>query len=153
VTEKKRRPRVGLIAACVVIIAAFAYLLTGGISSNLVFFLTPGELLAKGSDVYEKPVKLGGQVVPNSVEWNAEAIDLRFKVQDETGKVIAVHAQKAPPAMFRAGIGVVLEGRLSRSGVFESTSLMVKHSNEYRPPEEGHDPEMMYKSLMKDGQT
>jgi cytochrome c-type biogenesis protein CcmE len=154
VTEKKRWPRVGLLAAVVVVIAGFAYLLTGGISSNLVFFLTPGELLARGTEIVEKPVRLGGQVVPNSVEWNAEAIDLRFKVQDETGKVIVVHATKAPPAMFRAGIGVVLEGKLNRSGVFESSNLMVKHSNEYRPPEDGqHDTKAMYESLIKGGQT
>jgi cytochrome c-type biogenesis protein CcmE len=152
-TTKKKLPRGGVIAASVVILGAFAYLLSGGISSNLVFFLTPGELLAKGADVYEKPVRLGGQVVPGSVDWKPQEIDLRFKVQDETGKIVDVHAQKAPPAMFRPGIGVVLEGRLTSAGVFESTNLMVKHSNEYRPPEAGHNPETMYKSLMKDGQT
>jgi cytochrome c-type biogenesis protein CcmE len=95
------RSRLGLIIAAVVILAGFAYLVTGGISSNLVFFLTPGELLAKGTDAYDTPIRLGGQVAPNSVKWDAEALDLRFTLQDAEGKQVEVHARKAPPQMFR----------------------------------------------------
>jgi cytochrome c-type biogenesis protein CcmE len=35
---------------------------------------------------------------------------------------------------------VIVEGRYQRSGVFESTNLMVKHSNEYRAPRHGRRP-------------
>jgi cytochrome c-type biogenesis protein CcmE len=87
------------------------------------------------------------------VTWDAQALDLRFRVLDETGKGIEVHARKAPPQMFREGMGVVLEGKLNASGVFESTNLMVKHSNEYRPPDANHDPEKMYRTLMKGEQS
>jgi cytochrome c-type biogenesis protein CcmE len=45
---------------------------------------------------------------------------------------------------------VVVEGTLARSGVFESTNLMVKHSNEYQPPHAGAKPQETYKSLIKD---
>ncbi|MGH7501598.1 MAG: cytochrome c maturation protein CcmE [Longimicrobiales bacterium] len=146
----KSGPRIGLILAIVVILSGFGYLLTGGISNNLVYFLTPGELLAKGEAAYDEPARLGGLVAPNSVEWNAQQLDLRFTMQDETGKQVRVHAVKAPPAMFREGIGVIVEGRYTRAGVFESSNLMVKHSNEYRVPEEGHDPEKMFRTLVKD---
>jgi cytochrome c-type biogenesis protein CcmE len=36
--------------------------------------------------------------------------------------------------MFRAGIGVVLEGTLAADGHFQTDRLMVKHDNEYRAP-------------------
>ena len=36
--------------------------------------------------------------------------------------------------MFREGIGVVVEGTMTRAGYFESHRLMVSHSNEYRAP-------------------
>jgi cytochrome c-type biogenesis protein CcmE len=52
--------------------------------------------------------------------------------------------------MVAGGIGVVLEGRYGRDGVFESTTVMVKHSNEYKPPHEGEKPEQIYKTLIKD---
>ena len=44
---------------------------------------------------------------------------------------------------------VVVEGRLNKSGVFESTSLMVKHSNEYKAPHDAEKPEDAYKTLIK----
>jgi cytochrome c-type biogenesis protein CcmE len=46
-------------------------------------------------------------------------------------------------------MGVVVEGRYARSGVFNSTNLIVKHSNEYRPPKPGETPQAMYKTLIK----
>jgi cytochrome c-type biogenesis protein CcmE len=131
------------------ILGAFAFLLWGGLDKNVVFFLTPQELLAKGTRGYDVPVRLGGQVVPGSVHWDAQTLDLRFEMTDGNGKV-GVHSRGAPPQMFRDGMGVVVEGRFQRTGVFESSSLMVKHSNEYRPPKPGERPQEMYKSLMRE---
>jgi len=105
-------------------------------------------LLAKGVDGYEVPVRLGGQVKPGSVQWNAKTLDLRFAITDGTGE-IAVRAKGAPPQMFRDGIGVVVEGRYERSGLFQATNLLVKHSNEYHPPKAGEKPQDMYKTLIK----
>jgi cytochrome c-type biogenesis protein CcmE len=53
--------------------------------------------------------------------------------------------------MFREGIGVVVEGKLGADGLFHTDSVMVKHNNEYRPPEEGERPEDMYKTLAQEG--
>jgi cytochrome c-type biogenesis protein CcmE len=137
------------IAALVVMLGAFGYLMYGGVEDNLVYFLTPNELVAKGDKAVDRPVRLGGQVVPGSVVWNAEQLDLRFRVTDGTQE-IEVHSSGAPPQMFRAGIGVVVEGKYARSGVFQSNSLMVKHSNEYRAPTEGEQhPERLDKTLMR----
>jgi cytochrome c-type biogenesis protein CcmE len=138
----------GLIAA-VIVLSGFGYLMYGNIGSNLVYFVTPGELLAKGPDAYDRPIRLGGQVVAGTVRWNADDLDLRFTLQDEDGS-IEVISRKAPPAMFREGQGVIVEGKLSRAGVFESSNVMVKHSNEYRPPE-GHEelPQDKYRDLIR----
>ncbi len=137
------------IGALVVLVGAFSYLMWGGLEDNIVYFLTPNELIAKGDGVIDRPVRLGGQVVPGSVVWNADALDLRFRVTDGTQE-IEVHSTGAPPQMFRAGIGVVVEGKYARSGVFQSHSLMVKHSNEYRAPTEGEQhPERLDKTLMR----
>jgi len=139
-----------LIAGVVVILSGFGYLMYGGIGENLVYFLTLSELLAKGPEAVDAPVRLGGMVKPGSVEWNAEELDLRFVLTDGAEQV-PVHATGAPPTMFRDTIGVVVEGRLTGTGVFESTNLMVKHSNEYRAPPEGEKPEQMYRTLMEGG--
>lgn len=142
----RRHRRVGLLAGVVLILGGFGYLLYGGIGDNLVYFLTPSELTAKGAAAYDAPVRLGGQVVPGSVSWDAELIDLRFRITDGDAE-IPVRAEAVPPQMFRDGIGVVVEGEYTRAGVFRSTNLMVKHSNEYEAPRDGHDPSEMYETL------
>lgn len=132
-----------------VVVGGMSYLLLGGLSSNIVYFLTPEELLAKGTAVVDASVRLGGQVKPGTVVWNAEAIELVFTMTDGKQEVV-VHSRKAPPQMFRDGQGVVVEGRLSNDGVFEATSLMVKHSNEYKAPEGHQDTEKLNRTLIRE---
>ena len=60
---------------------------------------------------------------------------------------VPVVAETVPPAMFREGIGVVVEGTMVRDGHFQTQRLMVKHDNQYRAPED-FEPEDM-KDLMK----
>jgi cytochrome c-type biogenesis protein CcmE len=136
-----------ILAGAVVIVAVFAWLLFGGLQKNVVFFLTPQELLAKGNEGVGVPVRLGGQVKPGSLKWDAKALDLRFTVTDGA-REIQVHSTGAPPQMFREGMGVIVEGRVA-GGVFEATNLMVKHSNEYRAPKPGEEAHEKYKTLIK----
>ena len=141
-----------LIAGTILVLSGFGYLIWGGLGTNLVYFLTPTELLAKGNAAYDAPVRLGGQVVPGSIDWDAAALDLRFDLSDGENSV-PVRSKGAPPAMFKDTMGVVVEGTLTRGGVFESTNLMVRHSNEYKAPPEGHRPVDTYRTLIReDGQ-
>lgn len=137
------------VVGALLVLGGFGYLVWGGLGSNLVYFLTPSELLAKGSAAYETPVRLGGQVVPGSIQWNADALDLRFRVTD--GKdTLRVHSEGAPPAMFKDTMGVVVEGKFTKAGVFESTQLLVQHSSEYKAPPPGHQPVDAYKTLIRE---
>lgn len=142
------RKKAIIIGGAAVIVAAFAYLLYGGLDKNIVYFLTPHELLAKGTKAVDVPVRLGGQVKPGSVKWNDTTLALHFVVTDGTSE-IAVDSKGAPPQMFRDGMGVVVEGRYGANGTFNCTNLMVKHSNEYRPPKAGDSPQQMQKTLIK----
>jgi cytochrome c-type biogenesis protein CcmE len=114
----------------------------------VVFFLTPQELLAKGTDGVGVPVRLGGLVKPGSVQWDAQALDLRFTVTDGA-REMQVRSTGAPPQMFRDGMGVIVEGRIGAGGVFEASNLMIKHSNEYRPPKPGEAAHEKYKTLIR----
>ena len=149
--SKRGSKKIILALGAIVILGGFTYLVYGGIGDNIVYFVTTGELHGKGAEAYETQVRLGGMVVPGTVKWNAEALDLRFEMTDGKGNNQIVHATKAPPQMFKEGQGVVVEGKLNRSGVFESDNLMVKHSNEYKSPPADHaKPKEIYKSLVKE---
>lgn len=145
-TSSKTRKRIWAGVGLAAVAGALALLVGGGLQENVVFFLTPSELQARGTEVVGRAVRLGGQVKPGTVEWNAEETDLRFVLQDE-GSEIVVHSSSAPPAMFKAGMGVVVEGTYGADDVFRSDRVMVKHSNEYRPPKDGEAPHETFETL------
>ena len=141
--------KLGLILAVAVIAGGIGYLLFGKLESNLVYFVTPQELLAKGDQAFDKPVRLGGMVKKGSIDWNAKTISLKFLLTDGA-KEILVASHNAPPQMFQEEMGVVVEGRLSKTeNIFNADRLMVKHSNQYHPPKEGQKPHIIYKDLVQ----
>lgn len=147
--ERKMR-RVGVVATVLVVVGGLGYVVYGGLEDSLVYFLSPTELLDRGAEARHVPVRLGGEVASESVHWDAEALDLRFAVEDAENR-IEVHSEGAPPQMFTEGIEVIVEGSLDENQVFHSTNLMVKHSNEYRAPEKGQRPQDLYHQLLPEG--
>jgi cytochrome c-type biogenesis protein CcmE len=136
------------IGALLVAGAAFVAITAGGIGENLVYYWGPTELRAAGPKAVGATIRLGGQVAEGSVVQQAGVSALEFDVTD--GKA-SVHVRSAgvPPQMFREGIGVVVEGTLTKAGHFESRRLMVSHGNEYRAPGDpkaGYDVERLMKS-------
>ena len=150
--------KITILAGATVVLGVFGYLAFGGLGGNLVYFWTPSELAAKGADAYGASVRLGGMVEPGSVSWDPESRELRFSLADEEGAV-EVESIGVPPQMFLeaaergAPMGAVVEGTLTRDGVFRATNLMVKHSEEYRAPEHGEKSPEYYKKLFKEQGT
>jgi cytochrome c-type biogenesis protein CcmE len=146
-TGRDRRRRRGiLIGALLIAGAAFGFLAFSNVGENLVYYWSPSELLAAGPQAKGASVRLAGLVVADSVRTGADGLTLDFAVTDGTTSV-PVRAQTVPPAMFREGIGVVLEGTLGADGKFQTDRLMVKHDNEYRAP--GTDDERTVEELVR----
>ena len=133
-----RRPTRALLIGGIVILSVLAFLIYQGISNNLVYYITPSELLAKGVNANGESFRLGGQVRPESVFENRARHTVHFILQDPRSAVQVV-TSVLPPPMFRAGVGVVVEGRYD-DGLFTATNLMVKHCASYRAPRPGHVP-------------
>lgn len=138
--------RLFLVGALVVAGAALGFISFGNIGENLVYYWDPSQLTEAGDKGVGATVRLGGLVKAGTVDWKQAEGQLHFSVTDGKSEV-AVHATGAPPQMFREGIGVVVEGTMTKAGVFEADRLMVKHSNEYRAPEEGKAPGDVYKTV------
>lgn len=142
------RRRLFTIIAVVIVAAVLAVIAFGNIGGNLVYYWSPDELKAAGDRAIGADIRLGGLVAPGSIERGSDGLELRFAVTDGE-ETVPVHASAVPPAMFREGIGIVIEGTMTEAGVFESRRLMVKHDNEYRAPggEEEEDIRELMKSL------
>ncbi|MCC6335154.1 MAG: cytochrome c maturation protein CcmE [Myxococcales bacterium] len=134
------RNRLVAIGAILVAGAALGWIALGNMGENLVYYWKPSELLAQGEKAYGATVRLGGVVVPGSVQWNGDHTSLTFQVADThlpTAAKVTVSATETPPQMFREGIGVVVEGSFQSNQVFKTNRLMVNHSNEYKAPHDG----------------
>lgn len=140
------RRRMVLVAALAVAGTALGTISFGNIGENLVYYWDPTQLVAAGEKSVGATIRLGGVVKTGSMDWRPDDSELLFVVSDGTEDV-AVHCKGAPPQMFREGIGVVVEGTMTERGVFESSRLMVKHSNEYKAPEEGATVEDLYQTV------
>jgi len=114
--------------------------------SNLVMYWSPSELMAQGDKAQRSTVRLGGMVKPgDDPDWDKK-LPLRFFITDMK-HTIPIESTGAPPQMFKAGIGVIVEGRLGEDGVFSTGRVMVKHSNEYRVPDEHEEMQDVAKTL------
>jgi cytochrome c-type biogenesis protein CcmE len=131
-----------VVAALAVALIAFLLVTFGGLGQNLVYYWGPTELRAAGDQAIGATIRLGGQVAPGSVVKLDRALGVEFDVVDRKGGRVHVKSASLPPQMFREGIGVVVEGTMTRGGAFEGQRLMVSHGNEYRPPKEGEDVDM-----------
>ena len=138
--------RVALVVSLLVAGAALAFVSFGNIGENLVYYWNPTQLAEAGDKSIGATIRLGGVVKDGTVDWQPDEEALAFVVSDGTQEV-NVQCSGAPPQMFREGIGVVVEGTMTTGGVFKSSRLMVKHSNEYKAPEEGASVEDLYDTV------
>jgi cytochrome c-type biogenesis protein CcmE len=146
--NEHRKRRLAALGSILVGLGVLGWVAMSGMAEDQVYYWSPTELIAKADSARDATVRLGGMVEPGSVEWNPDAQQLAFRITDGT-ETIAVQGKGAPPQMFREGIGVVVEGKLAGDKVFRTTTVMVKHSNEYQPPAEGERPEEVYRELQR----
>lgn len=142
--------RLFLAGALLIAGAALGVIALGGIGENLVYFWTPAQLHDNEDKAVGATIRLGGVVQPDSVDWKQGEQLLTFTVGEQavdTATAVVVQARSAPPQMFREGIGVVVEGTMRKDGVFQADKVMVKHSNEYRAPTAGVDPQSLYATV------
>jgi cytochrome c-type biogenesis protein CcmE len=108
------------------IAAALGIVMYIGFRSTAIYYLSVGELLERGDAAYGERVRLGGKVLPGSINQDAVNRMLEFTVTDEEGRGLPVSYQGVVPDAFEEGGEVVLEGRLSEAGLFKADTLLAK---------------------------
>lgn len=132
------RSRRFLIGA-VIILAALAYIIYGGMQQALVYFVTPSELKAKEPTSGDKFLRMGGMVVAGSLQKDVKNLTYRFEVTDGAAS-FPVFFKGIPPDLFTEGKGAVVEGRLGADGIFQASTIMAKHAEEYTPHDDKKQP-------------
>ena len=133
-TPDRGNRRLLLLAAGGAVAIALSVLAFGDVGENLVYYWSPSEVHEAGPEAVGASIRLGGLVEEGSVNRSEDGLTLEFTVTDGTSQ-IDVRTTAVPPAMFREGIGVVVEGTMAPDGQFTTSRLMVKHDNEYQAPD------------------
>jgi cytochrome c-type biogenesis protein CcmE len=128
-----------LLIGAVIIVAALSYMIYGGMQEAMVYFVTPSELRAKESPSTDKFLRLGGMVVKGSLQKDLQNLTYRFELTDGSA-TLPIFFKGVPPDLFSEGKGAVVEGRIRTDGVFQATTIMAKHAEEYSPHADGKPP-------------
>lgn len=130
---KARHKRFLLIGIALVLLGGATALILNAFRQNLVFFHTPTEV-ATGQVPQGRVFRIGGMVVPGSIQRDADGQTVRFAITD-TAQIVKVVYKGALPDLFKETKGAVAQGSLGDSGVFVATQVLAKHDENYMPPE------------------
>ena len=116
----------GLLSATGIVVA----LVLNAFQSNLVFFYSPSQVVAKEAPS-ARTFRVGGLVETGSVK--VEGTKVQFIITDSAQKV-PVRYEGILPDLFKEGKGVVAQGQL-QGEVFVAREVLAKHDENYMPPE------------------
>ena len=130
---KPRHRRLAWIGAGLATLGVAAALVLNAFQSNLVFFFTPSQVVAKEAP-QSRPFRIGGLVESGSLARDPNSLTVQFRVTD-TAQTIPVTYTGLLPDLFKEGKGVVAQGSLGADGSFHATEVLAKHDENYMPPE------------------
>ena len=128
--RKKRLALIVLMVAGVSVGVGFAL---NSLNQNIMFFLTPSEVLA-GEAPRDRLFRVGGMVVDGSVSRPGDGLTVHFDLTDNERQV-TVRSTGILPDLFREGQGIIANGRLNESGEIVAEEVLAKHDENYMPPE------------------
>ena len=108
------------------ILIGIAYLILTGLQASTIYYLTVGELLAKGPSAYGQQLRLAGDVTPGSVAREDAGLALRFLVEDGSGQIPVYYRGGPVPDIFGDQVQVVVEGKYGPDGTFVASTLLAK---------------------------
>ncbi len=130
---KQRHKRLAAIIGGLSALAVITALLLNAFNSNMVFFFSPSDVVAKKAP-QSGSFRLGGLVGEGSLVREDDGLTVHFDVTDNA-ETINVTYKGILPDLFREGQGVVTQGSFDSVGNFVASEVLAKHDETYMPPE------------------
>ncbi|MEM9501163.1 MAG: cytochrome c maturation protein CcmE [Pseudomonadota bacterium] len=138
---KAKHQRLTLIVIAMIAIIAAGLIAAWALRNQANYFYLPEQIAAEPPAVGQA-VRLGGMVLPGSIQTEDDGITIAFVVTGNEASAVPVRYSGILPDLFVEGSGVVAEGSLQADGTFLATNLLAKHDENYVPKEleglEGH---------------
>lgn len=126
--EKKRSRRLPLIIFVTLFVLVGGFLLVQALGSAATFYRNVDEAVAQKDSLGTKRFRLQGTVVPGTIARTGDGVTFEVAYN---GVGLNVNHVGDPPEMFKDGEAVLLEGRLTDQGGYNSDLMIIKHSEVY----------------------
>jgi cytochrome c-type biogenesis protein CcmE len=137
------------------ILAAVIYLIVSSTQASKEYFMTINEVKTEGAAAVGKSLRLSGAVVGDTIQYDAETLELTFDVahvsgdnaeieskgglavvlkdavNDPTRKRIKVVYNGAKPDLLRGEAQAIMTGKIGADGVFYADELLLKCPTKY----------------------
>src|SRR5574341_2363106 len=147
--------RVKFVVGGLVILAAVLYLIITSTQSTAQYFLTVQELKERGASVVGQNVRVSGAVIGDSIQYDAQKLELRFTVANVPADQKDIDAQGGLAAVLNAAVNnpnaarmeviykgvkpdlmkgeaqAIMDGRINENGVFQADTLLMKCPTRY----------------------
>ncbi|MEM1231782.1 MAG: cytochrome c maturation protein CcmE [Pseudomonadota bacterium] len=130
----KRRNRLLVLTFILLGSGATLALVLSALNENLNLFYRPDQVAA-GAAPFDTRIRAGGMVKSGSVVRDPDSLDVSFVLSDLAGSDFTVRYSGILPDLFREEQGILVQGQLRASGVFEADEVLAKHDENYMPPE------------------
>ena len=130
--SKKIKLKIFLLFVSLIAASAVIFFVLKSLEENVVYFFSPTEIYNKANISFDKKIRIGGLVKPNSITKGEKSIN--FIITD-LKKEIVVSYKGLVPNLFAEGKGVVAEGKLKDRKYFIAAKILAKHDENYMPPE------------------
>ena len=134
VTKRRSRINPKLLVAATVLVLAVGFLVFNAMGSSMAYYQTIGELRESGKDVTGDRIRVGGDVVPGSIERVGLDDEIRFTVTDGEQTMDMVYSEVVPD-IFKDDVEVVAEGYVRPDGVFQAETLLTKCPSRFEAEE------------------
>ena len=113
---------------------AVSLLVYASLSGAVSYYLTVNELLDKGNELYGERVRVAGKVVNNSIEWDADNLELRFFITEGDDNLLVVY-EGARPSGLKEDSNILVEGKYRSDNTFQANTIILKCPSKYEPEE------------------
>ena len=132
--QSARKPRAKYKARYLIgaflILAVIGYLIFFGISSTQQYYLSVSELFNKGQSVQGQGVRVGGNLVQDSIKEDIKNSKISFAITDGSLN-LPVSYNGVVPDTFDKATQVIAEGKLNPDGTFTASLVLAKCPSKY----------------------
>ncbi|HMC31507.1 MAG TPA: cytochrome c maturation protein CcmE [Candidatus Angelobacter sp.] len=122
-------------AAITLIVLSLAYLAYTGVQESKSYYVTIKELHGMGDKVYQRNLRVAGNVLPGSIHQVGTSADFVLVENGETLRVV-YKGSEPPPDTFKDNSQALAMGIYKKDGVFYANELQAKCASKYAPQQQ-----------------